>query len=122
MRLNRLKPIALVVVLGVLSITRAQQPEPNTRQIEEEIAKLSAIDRNIETPAEIRTINRSFLEERKKRLRSILAQRIATLREYRRLVALSDSEGRLLDETIQTADKELRDLGDELPSASIGTS
>jgi hypothetical protein len=112
MKLNRISAIALVILLGVMSITQAQKPEPNIRQVEDEIAKLSAIDRNTETPTEIRAINRSFLEERKKRLRSMLEQRIATLREYRRLVSFSDSESRLLEETIKTSERELRDLDD----------
>ena len=113
MRLNRLSAVALVVVLGVLSITRAQQPAANVLQLEEEIASLSVMDRDPTTQPEIRKLNRSFLDERKNRLRLLLEERIAALQTYRRLVSLTPTESRTLDESIRKVEKELLNLQDE---------
>src|SRR5438874_174725 len=104
--------VVIFTIVSCWSIAGAQQPAANTVQLEEEIAKLSVIDRNPSTPQEIRTLNHSFLDERKNRLRLLLEERITALQTYRRLVQLNANESRALDESLRAVENELRNLGE----------
>src|SRR2546426_999328 len=115
MKLHRaMTIISLIALQGILLTVRSQEPSSSIGRLEEEIAKLTAIERKIGTPQDLRSLNRSFLEERQVRLRALLAQKIATLQDYQQLVSLTLSESRILDESVRALKRELGNLNDNI--------
>ena len=117
MRWNHFTVVLIIAAAGLLTTVRAQSPV-GLSQLREEINTLEAIDRDAGTQPEIRSFNRTLLDERRNRLRSLLQDRIAALQTYRRLVSLTPDERASLDDAIRTVEKEL--AGDK--SAVEGTS
>jgi len=112
MRLHHFATVVLVIAVGVFATVHAQQTGAEAIQLREEIARLSAIDRDPSTLWEIRNLNRSFLDDRKSRLRALLEERFTALQTYRRLVSLNLDERRTLDESIRKVERELQDLNE----------
>lgn len=101
--------------------THAQQSRSDIVQLETDIARLTALDRNTDIPDELRSINQSILDSRKNQLRQLLEQKLSALREYRRVVSLSASESEALEDVIRNVEKQLRATSTESSNTS-GTS
>ncbi|HEV2764785.1 MAG TPA: hypothetical protein VGV38_17525, partial [Pyrinomonadaceae bacterium] len=61
---------------------QTQQFDDSVRQLKEQISSMWAVAESPGTSPEVRALNHTFMEERKARLRSILRQKIETLRGY----------------------------------------
>ncbi|HZI88691.1 MAG TPA: hypothetical protein VFD48_17800 [Pyrinomonadaceae bacterium] len=113
--------MVVVITFLLLLTTQAQQSTSDIVQLETDIAKLTAFERNSEIPDELRALNQSILDSRKNRLRLLLEQKLSTLREYRRVVSLSASESEALDDVIRNVEKQLHATSPESLNVS-GTS
>src|SRR4051812_1506148 len=99
--------VAATTFLFLLT-THAQQSRSDIVQLETDIARLTALDRNSEIPDELRSLNQSILDGRKNQLRQLLEQKLSAMREYRRVVSLSANESEALEEVIRNVEKQLR--------------
>jgi hypothetical protein len=94
----------------------AQQPQPGSvDELKRQIAKLEEVERNPDTPPEVKRLNRTFLEARRSDLRGLLAHRINALRSY-----LSSNGGVLKSSEVKTVEDSIRGLEAELQSLPAG--
>lgn len=101
--------LALFVLLSPLG---AAQQQPSLDEVRGQIAKLEEIRRDPDTPAEVREVNRGFLESRRAELRNLLSGRRDALRRYLSAgrAALKADEIRNVEESIRKLEEELRNL------------
>ncbi|HWW76701.1 MAG TPA: hypothetical protein VNZ44_14990, partial [Pyrinomonadaceae bacterium] len=78
-------------------------------RLREQYERLLAVERDPSTPAEVRRVNRAFLEERRAQLASALTERIGKLRAYQSSVAasLGADERRAVEDSIRSLVQEL---------------
>jgi len=100
--------LSVSVVWLLVCVGWGQQPAETIKSLKEQLQQLEKIENDPATPAEVRNINRQFMEERNRRLRSLLQTRILALRKYQSSVALvlNADEKR----TLESAIKELEDV------------
>jgi hypothetical protein len=103
------------VLLQGAAAARAQevsQSPGGIDELKEQIAKLARVEGDASVPAEVRNLNRGFLEERRARLRALLQNKLEALRSYRAAVgsALTPDETRQVDDSILGIEKDLREL------------
>jgi hypothetical protein len=117
------KHIRLIVIgwllLFVVNVA-AQQPAPDpTGELESlrmAISKLRAVDRDPNTPADIRAFNREVLLEKEARLRPLLEAKKKQWRGY-----LSDKAGDLSEEQIRRIETTISELDAESGQMIVGT-
>lgn len=110
-KLTRAFSLTVVFVLLAQVPGAAQQGGVPVSQLKEQVAKFVAVERDAETPPEVRKLNRSFLAERLDSLRSLLGQRIAALRKYQASVgsALTPKDAQAIEDAIKDLEHDLRD-------------
>jgi hypothetical protein len=102
----------------------AQQQSGAIGELKEQIQKMESIDRDPATPADVRNLNRNFLEARRAQLRELLIKSIAALRKYQSSFrsSLTSEENKEIENKIGDWEKTLQDLketvaGDQTLSA-----
>lgn len=113
------KPVrAALLIVGIVLVIAgsgwAQQQEVTSIvQLKEQIAKLEAVDRDENTPDEVRSVNRSFLEERRTQLKALLEKRVKALQSYLETVSssLTADEKQRVESSIRSVSIELQNLG-----------
>lgn len=82
---------------------------PSIAELKEQIARLLAVENSDSVPAEVKTLNRTFLEERRAKLRTLLSKRVTALRSYLESVgtALSPSEVKIVEQSISELEADL---------------
>lgn|GEM_PF-1172841 len=118
--LTRTAPLVCGIVL-LAALTSAQQPATSIATLREQICKLEVIDRDPDTPPEVKSLNSGFLAERRAQLRELLAQRIAALHKYHAAVqsALSPSELQAVESSIHKLEVDLQALTDGRPLVTL---
>ncbi|HZI19106.1 MAG TPA: hypothetical protein VEY09_10970 [Pyrinomonadaceae bacterium] len=103
--------LAALVLVSLLADAALGQKAASTEvsQLKSELAHLKKIEDDPETPPEVRDINRTFLEERRGRLRGALEKRITALRTY-----LTSSAGALKPNEVEAVETSIRALEEEL--------
>jgi len=122
--MKRLSKVLIVVVLlnvlAPLPAVMAQQlsASASSDTLREQIARLESIERDPETSAEVRELNRDFLLARRAQLRAALKKRVNALETYLSSGAgiLSSSEADAVSTSIRNLKAELQSLGGEAPS------
>jgi hypothetical protein len=126
--MKKISSLILTLALGLSGLVsaapaRAQQiasAAGSISKLREEYERLLAVERSPETPADVRELNRGFLNERREQLAVALRGRIGTLRSYHDSLAatLSEAEKRAVADSIQRLMDDLRRLnGGERASA-----
>lgn len=108
--------ICACVVAILLSQAALSQQPVSVDQLREQIEKLTAINNDPATSAEVRKINLGFLEERRKQLVDLLRRKLDALKTYQTTVKgiLSPAEEQVLAKSISDAENEITDLGGKL--------
>src|SRR5947209_3536117 len=107
--------IICALVLSSVASALGQQARPDNAgisQLQEEVEKLEAVERDPSTSPEVRELNGGFLRERRQQLYAQLRGRTAALRRY-----LNDLKGTLTQEEVQVVERSLQKLEQE--SASL---
>ncbi|MFL6210828.1 MAG: hypothetical protein ACJ74W_18410 [Pyrinomonadaceae bacterium] len=121
-RSRRALRILLALCLGVLSPAApliAQQQGDAAAQLREQIAALSAAEKDAALPAELRSANREFINQRRAELLGMLKEKAATLRNYLSTVGhhLSPAEKQPFEKTLVAVEEEVARLGHEVGRA-----
>jgi len=98
--------LTIVVVFFICGINVKAQQSPSLESLKEQIRTLEQIDRDPNTPPEVKTLNQSFLAERRSQLRDLTQKRIDSLRAYLSSVRASLSSSEI--ERVQQAIDELQ--------------
>ena len=108
--------VSLLILLTTLTV-RAQQDETVINQIKERISKLEAIDRDKNTPDDIRILNRGFLKEQRAQLHTLLKNKLDGLVKYQSDVrsALTPDQNSVLEKSIRSLEADLRNLENDPP-------
>lgn len=93
--------------------------EPSISELKEQIAKLLSIDRDETVPADVKSINRQFLEQRRGQLRLLLQKNIEGLRSYRAKAGsvLTAEETKVIERSISEWQADLDSQQAQLPQA-----
>jgi hypothetical protein len=128
MRVFRLLLIVTLFTLPATNLLAQSANDISVDQLKAEIQKLVAVERDETTPADVRTVNRIFLKQRRIQLQSLLQKNVDGLRSYleRLGTSLRPEETMIVQNTIKTAEQELRNLNEQtealvdnkLPSSS----
>jgi hypothetical protein len=110
----RKNAIAVGLVFLMVCPALAQQGS-SIDQLKQQIAEKQAIDRDLTTPAEVRKINRDFLNQQRKELREALTKAIDDLRKYASQVSLSASQKEVVAAAIQAKIADLTELDKAAP-------
>ncbi len=102
--------ITIVTALAPIKIVFAQQD--SIKQLKEQIALLTEIEKRSDVTPEVKEVNAQFLRERRARLKAMLQGRIDALREYRAKIgsALSAEEMKVIENSVQDFESELSQL------------
>jgi len=111
---------AIIALLACgFCLALAQEQAPSISQLQQQIQKMESLDADPETPQDIRSLNRVFLNTRRAQLRNLLTKNISALRKYQSGVktVLSTDENRTLEATIADWEKTLQELNAKLDGA-----
>ncbi len=117
--------LTFAFILFLSATGRAQEQVASISKIEEQIQQMEIIDRDPNTPYDLKGINRGFLRERRVQLRAALQKRLSALREYRTKFqdALKSNENQVVEESIRTLENKLRgieeSMGETAPVAAV---
>ncbi|MGI9069309.1 MAG: hypothetical protein ACR2HX_23275 [Pyrinomonadaceae bacterium] len=102
----------------LLSQPAHSQQNLSADQLRAQIERLTAINSDTSTTAEVKNINRGFLEERRKHLLALLHRKLDALHTYQKNVEgiLSASEQQLLSKSISDVEGEIKELGGNIQS------
>jgi len=103
---------SLIAVALVFTITCAglAQQSSSIDKLKQQIAEKVAIDRDPSTPAEVRTMNRDFLNQQRQELHDALTKGIEDLRKYASQVSLTASQRSVIAASIQAKTADLTEL------------
>ena len=109
--------ITTITLLAPINIVFAQQD--SIKQLRDEIALMTEIQKRPDTTPEVKQANAQFLRERRNRLKAMLQGRMDALREYRATIgsALSAEEIKVIEKSVQDLESELRQV-DGTPNTS----
>lgn len=103
-----------------ISLSQAAYSQQNLSadQLREQIARLTAINNDPATSAEVKVINLGFLEERRKQLLELLRRKVDALHTYQKSVEgiLSASEQQTLSKLTSDVETEIKKLGGSVPA------
>lgn len=112
------KPLCLILasVFFISAAVQAQDQVASISKLEEQIQQMESIDRDPNTPYDLKDINRGFLRERRGQLRAALQKRVAALREYQAKFqdALKSNENQVIQESISKLENKLRELAESM--------
>ena len=119
MKTSRILAFASLLILLTTLTVCAQQDETAIDQIKERISKLEAIDRDKNTPDDIRILNRGFLKEQRAQLHTLLKNKLDGLVKYQSEVrsALTADQNSVLEKSIRNLEADLRNLESEPPTS-----
>ena len=122
MRFLRLLLIVVSLILPSVSLAAQPPKELTVAQLREEIQKLLVVERDVNTPAEVRDLNRIFLKKRRIQLQELLQKNVAGLKKYLATLeaSLSPEEKLIVQNTITNAEKELQALTEDIQGRSSG--
>lgn len=111
----RAKYSCVVAVVALLLFSNAgvqgqqSSKDPGIQELKEQITKLQSIEANEALSADVKAINRRFLEQRRTQLRGLLQKTIDDLRNYRAMAGsiLTADEIKVLETTIAEHQNEL---------------
>ena len=121
MKTSRILAFASLLILLTTLTVCAQQDETAIDQIKERISKLEAIDRDKNTPDDIRILNRGFLKEQRAQLHTLLKNKLDGLVKYQSEVrsALTADQNSVLEKSIRNLEADLRNLESEPPTSVL---
>jgi hypothetical protein len=104
--------IVIFMILCASAHTPAQEQTLSISDLQLQIQKMESIDADAATPADIRNLNRGFLETRRAQLRDLLTKNITAMRKYQASVgnSLTAEEQRTLEATLADWEKNLRQV------------
>jgi len=118
---------SFLFILGVFLLpgltVSAQEPQGGTiPQLKEQIERLVAVDRDATTPIEVKQLNRTFIKERRIRLRALLQKNLDALRKYLLTVesSLEAAEKQIIQNKIKEIENDLPVLDREVQESSSG--
>jgi hypothetical protein len=120
-----MKTLCLLGVIGLFAFggsVQAQQPQSDSiESLTEQIRSLELVERDANTPAEVRKLNQTFLAERRSRLQLLLQKRIDSLRAYLTNVngVLTVEESQKVERTIDDLERKLADFKVNAPGVPI---
>ncbi|HEU0143910.1 MAG TPA: hypothetical protein VFQ47_03915, partial [Nitrososphaera sp.] len=119
------KVVAALIIPAILLSSIAingQQASKDTTifKLKEDIQRLELIDRDLDTPAEVKQINSKFLRERRIQLQTLLQKRINSLQTYLTTIGstLTSEESQVVANSIQKLKVELETLISETQDGS----
>lgn len=118
--MKRLSLLTLVIcALTLFTQSIRAQEVASISTLKEQIQKLEVIAGDRNTSEDVKALNRTFLEERRTQLGTLLQKRIDYLRQYRTAAGsvLAPTELKVVDHSIESLVIELQKLGDETESA-----
>lgn len=107
--------LAVCVLLSPLAAAAQQPQSASLGELRDQIAKFEKIEHDPGATADVKNINRDFLESRRAELRSLLSRRRDALSAY-----LSASRALLRTDEIEKVEESIRSLEAELRSLSPG--
>src|SRR5690242_8067488 len=109
----------ICIVLTGATMATAQQPS-ELDKLRAEIRKLETFERDPTVPPDVRALNDKFLQQRRTRLRSLIADEIKALQTYERSAGsvLNNEERSTVQASIAALQKELDTLNAATASAS----
>jgi hypothetical protein len=112
MRSLRLLLIVISLILPPFSLAAQTAPEPTVTQLKEEIQKLQTIERDESISAEVKELNRAFLQKRRVQLHTLLQKKIDGLQKYLTTLeaSLTPEEKLIVQNTISDTHMELQNL------------
>jgi hypothetical protein len=119
----RAKYVCIVAFVALLlfnniGVRGQEQPKDlSIQELKEQIVKLQSIEANEALSADVRNINRRFLEQRRTQLRALMQKTISELRSYR-----ATAGSILTADEIKILDAEIAQNLKELESESLGSS
>lgn len=99
-----LATVALLCAFGI-NVDAQQSSADSVETLREQVRKLEQIDRDPNTPPEVRKLNQSFLTERRSQLQTLSQKRIDSLRSY-----LASVKATLTVEETQQVERAIGDL------------
>ena len=117
--------LGVIALFAVGAIAQAQQPQSDSIQsLTRQIRSLELIERDSDTPEEVKKLNQTFLVERRARLQMILTKRIDSLRAYLTSVTgvLTAEESQKVERTIDDLERMRADFKANAPEVSVATS
>lgn len=114
---------AILLFSNIVAQGQETAREPSIGELKEQIAKLLSIDRDETVPADVKSINRKFLEQRRAQLRLLLQKNIEGLRSYRAKAGsvLTAEETKVIERSISEWQADLDSQPAQLPQASTLT-
>ena len=82
MRSLRLLLIVVSLILPPFSLAAQTPQEPTVAQLKDEIQKLQTIERDESISADVKELNRTFLQKRRVQLQTLLQKKIDGLQKY----------------------------------------
>lgn len=113
--------LALALTLAVCQQTLAQQPAATIAEVKAQIARMEQVERDENISADVKALNRKFLQDRRRQLQTLLTRKLEDLRRYRTDLgaALSAAEQQELAKQIDESERELEQLnGNSLAGAT----
>lgn len=112
--------ITSITLLAPVKIAFAQQD--SIKQLKDEIALMTEIQKRPDTTPEVKQANAKFLLERRNKLKAMLQGRIDALREYRATIGsrLSAEESKVIEKSVQDLELELSHLDGTLNTSPVG--
>ena len=103
----------MLVSSGALAAAQSPAGDTDIVKLRELIGKLEAVDRDPSTPAEVKTLNRGFLESRRAQLRALVRRQLDALRSYQATIgpSLSADERAQLERSIRVLSGEAEGTG-----------
>jgi len=108
--------IVASLIVPSSSLLAQGTPELSVSQLKDELRKLNAIDRDANTPPNVRQVNRIFLKKRQGELQALLQKNVESLKRYLSAVQsdLRSEERLIVENTIVQAEKDLAELTQEM--------
>jgi len=113
--------LAIVLTLALCQQTLAQQPAATIAEVKAQIARMEQVEQDANISADVKTLNRKFLQQRRNQLQTLLTQKLADLRRYSSDLGASLSAAEQQELARQIDDTE-RELGQLNGTSLAGTS
>ena len=107
---TRVRPIVLMLVLVFqFTLVASAQEAPSIPELREQIQRLMTISNDPNMDAEVRSINRRFLDQRRSQLAALLREKLTTLQNYQAKVndVLTKAEREVLAEAARNFEDEI---------------
>ena len=116
--------LGVIALFAVGAIGQTQQPQSDSLEsLIQQIRSLELIERDSNTPAEVKKLNQTFLAERRARLQQLVQKRIDSLRAYLTSVngVLTAEESQKVERTIDDLERMRADFNVNAPQVPVAT-